>query len=407
MYVNDTICESFIRVIYATCWVRDVRMDGAFLEWIQQKTFSTTSRSKSRKCGRPGICDLYSTCKMASLTHEKSTLLAPRPPYDASVLRRPVASELEQRVRWVTLEEAVADGLFFASTKGQAGTRDDPGGSWAHAADGESVDSFLARVPPSRSHGLSWISTHHTGRCELVGEYYASAASGTIPRKDRDGRMEDIQDAWNRMPDKSLDALSGVLQEHQYGSGKWMIFRPLSEIDAVWQCIVKHFWSGALGPRIKCSGPKEKSHVICVYVDPFFDIEEVTRVLRALREKCGIHEELKFKADGVTLLDIYRDNEWNIPPSFYSSPKGSTQVIELAGGSQKRRARAGAGRGGGGNVFGGGSKQVAEILSCRDCGNEFPFSKKEQDSYNGKGWSKPFRCKKCRGKRKSRGSLRT
>ena len=182
-----------------------------------------------------------------------------------------------------------------------------------------------------------------------------------------------------------------------------MIFRPLSEIDAVWQCIVKHFWAGALGPSIKCSGPShlfKKSHVICVYVDPFFDIEEVTRVLRALREKCGIHEELKFKADGVTLLDIYRDNEWNIPVSFYSSPKGSTRVI-VAGGSQKRRARAGAGRGGGGNVFGGGSKQVAESLSCRDCGNKFPFSKGEQDFYNRKGWSKPFRCKKCRDKKKS------
>ena len=33
-------------------------------------------------------------------------------------------------------------------------------------------------------------------------------------------------------------------------------------------------------------------------------------------------DNIKFKADGVTLLNLYKDNEYGIPPSFYSAARG-------------------------------------------------------------------------------------
>ena len=40
------------------------------------------------------------------------------------------------------------------------------------------------------------------------------------------------------------------------------------------------------------------------------------------------------------------------------------------------------------------------ILKCRDCLENFEFSKSERAFYNEKGWKNPIRCKKCREKKK-------
>jgi hypothetical protein len=85
-------------------------------------------------------------------------------------------------------------------------------------------------------------------------------------------------------------------------------------VDAVWGVVVSALAAGLLGGSAKVSskdregGDRSQTLVICVYVDPFWDDNEMPRVLRGLREHCGISEELKFKADGATLLNIYKDN---------------------------------------------------------------------------------------------------
>ena len=45
------------------------------------------------------------------------------------------------------------------------------------------------------------------------------------------------------------------------------------------------------------------------------------RVLSALRLGCCIADAIKFKVDGVTLLNLAKDNEFGIPPSFYSAAR--------------------------------------------------------------------------------------
>ena len=51
-------------------------------------------------------------------------------------------------------------------------------------------------------------------------------------------------------------------------------------------------------------------------------VAEVERVLSTLRNDCGVTDSIKFKADGVTLLNLYKDNEYGIPPSFYAAGRG-------------------------------------------------------------------------------------
>ena len=95
--------------------------------------------------------------------------------------------------------------------------------------------------------------------------------------------------------------------EHKHGCGKWMLFVNASDVDAIWRRIVTALWDGKLGHSAKVSGNTPESngsHVICVYVDPFWDVDEVERVLAALRSECGIADSIKFKADGVTMHSV-------------------------------------------------------------------------------------------------------
>ena len=179
------------------------------------------------------------------------------------------ASELDNHVLHVTpqMAEASLEHLFD--------------GGWAFAADKESVDSFLHRLSPSRSRGVAWISAEHNGRSTLEKHYEGDHR-----------RMQEIEDEWEAEQNKSLDTLWRVLEAHQYGCGKWMVSCPKNRVDTVWRRIVAALWAGQLGSSSKCSGAnqnlRDTSHVICVYVNPFWDHEEMLRVLRALREKCGV-----------------------------------------------------------------------------------------------------------------------
>lgn len=58
-------------------------------------------------------------------------------------------------------------------------------------------------------------------------------------------------------------------------------------------------------------------------------------MLLALRTVCGVQEAIKFKADGVTLLDLYADNEYGIPPSFYSASRDSVHVSHQTSNGQQ------------------------------------------------------------------------
>ena len=71
---------------------------------------------------------------------------------------------------------------------------------------------------------------------------------------------------------------------------QWMIMPSCGSVDAVWGVVVTALAAGVLGSSAKVSsknrkgGDHSQTHVICVYVDPFWDDNEMLRVLRGLRE---------------------------------------------------------------------------------------------------------------------------
>lgn len=71
---------------------------------------------------------------------------------------------------------------------------------------------------------------------------------------------------------------------HRGASAPWnaQVFVPTSEVDLVWEEVVRALWEGKLGATAKVSGAgphSSGSHVICVYVDPFW--EEAQHAQRA------------------------------------------------------------------------------------------------------------------------------
>lgn len=45
-------------------------------------------------------------------------------------------------------------------------------------------------------------------------------------------------------------------------------------------------------------------------------------------------------------------------------------------------------------------------LQCRDCGNDFDFTERDQEFFQEKGFNPPVRCKSCRVKKKANQAYR-
>jgi hypothetical protein len=252
---------------------------------------------------------------------------------DSSILLNgKVSSEIEQHSKAYTEAEAGDKLAQDVANKDE---------KWSLAVDDESLDSFLARCQPSTSE-VAWITTSHQGRKQLIMDYYQSAGGSGESKW-----TDEIEQAWKDCPEaeKDIEGMTKILQTHKYGGGKWMIFPKVDKVDDVWAKVVTALWEGKLGGSAKVSGKNSSgdSHVICVYGDPFWEIAEIERILHGLRIGCGVREAMKFKPDGVTMLGIYRDNPFGIPPSFYSSEFDGTSLTANSvggwGGSSPRNNR--------------------------------------------------------------------
>eukprot|EP00966_Prymnesium_polylepis_P130446 3017098-Prymnesium_polylepis.2 len=96
---------------------------------------------------------------------------------------------------------------------------------------------------------------------------------------------------WEGLEKKTLETLTAMLKDAKYGCGKWMVFVPPSEVDEIWAAVVEALWEGKLGHSAKVSGAGDdptKSHVICVYVDPFWEVTARRVQTRPLSLKWGL-----------------------------------------------------------------------------------------------------------------------
>src|ERR1700676_1977497 len=80
-------------------------------------------------------------------------------------------------------------------------------------------------------------------------------------------------------------------------TGKWMVFTPPSQIDALWSRIASATHAGTLGIAAKVS-PREDSdsHLICIYTRDYTDKGDVDKVRGGLR-RLGMKEPIGYKPD--------------------------------------------------------------------------------------------------------------
>jgi hypothetical protein len=100
--------------------------------------------------------------------------------------------------------------------------------------------------------------------------------------------------------------------EHTERGGKWLIFVPKDEIDAVWEKVAVATREGKLGSRSKVSTNRPNPRtidsgvgVICVYTYDWEDKEDVMTIREALRG-IGITQKLPYKADEDTHAGRYQ-----------------------------------------------------------------------------------------------------
>jgi len=143
---------------------------------------------------------------------------------------------------------------------------------------------------------------------ENAGKPAASVARAVA--KARDERVKIIQD---------------TAVELKCTTGKWMLFPHATDINAIWSVIVRSTVLNELGIAAKVApdnGDDRSPRLICIYTIDFTDIEDVTKVLRKLKD-LGLVETkgrpIYYKCDAYTHLDIKSGNEWGIKASLYSS----------------------------------------------------------------------------------------
>lgn len=104
--------------------------------------------------------------------------------------------------------------------------------------------------------------------------------------------------------------------------GKWMLFTDVKNVDTQWAVIEHATLTGQLGIASKVSTKLSYYHqddrVICVYTKDYADIEDVRRVLRALRG-LGFTGPLSYKEDNATRKNMYGEGS-----TLYTSQSGVT-----------------------------------------------------------------------------------
>ena len=108
-------------------------------------------------------------------------------------------------------------------------------------------------------------------------------------------------------------------------------------VDLTWERIFRATIAGRLGISAKVSSALEDSddddrHVICVYCRDFTDEAGVAELENRLRQ-LGIRCRLSYKPDVFTYLGVYRNNEWGLRPTIYTSEfdvkKKCSNVVSL------------------------------------------------------------------------------
>ncbi|KAJ5918062.1 hypothetical protein N7454_010437 [Penicillium verhagenii] len=212
----------------------------------------------------------------------------------------------------------------------------------------ESLASFLARLPPSRTvlpRTQPWIWAR--GSSDLTSSLKKRdepnfLQKGTELLHGFEETLSELRAAHDKSGAKTTAALTRKLNPirrdleknilalaHETGvtAGKWMLFPSVKKVDSTWATLVTALDTGKVQADAKVAADdgsgSEKSRLICVYTENFADKENVKKVLRMLLNE-GIFEPaatgpIYYKSDAFTLLNINSKNEYGLKASMFSS----------------------------------------------------------------------------------------
>lgn len=171
------------------------------------------------------------------------------------------------------------------------------------------VHQFISRWPPSHTprHYSPWI--------------WAMRPTITNLNHDPSQRpnIEGLQQSFHQLSLSklvSISTLDEIAKTHNVLIGKWIVFEEPSKINELWEKVVRLVCIDGKAQQAKVSTYDVTRHVICVYVDDYTNMQQVSALREALRS-IGVVWKIAFKMDAYTHLGIYKDNEWGINSGRY------------------------------------------------------------------------------------------
>jgi Domain of unknown function (DUF1917) len=126
-----------------------------------------------------------------------------------------------------------------------------------------------------------------------------------------------------------------LAQKHKCTTGKWLMPVDWSEADEVWTKLVQGLLNGKFSdelgiyfirifgretsnnsPHCLHRGQRTNNTMITIYTRDWTDQESTLKIAEVARG-LGLKNELLYKADAYTVLDIYRHNVYNLRPTIY------------------------------------------------------------------------------------------
>ncbi|OAA54486.1 delta-9 acyl-CoA desaturase [Niveomyces insectorum RCEF 264] len=232
---------------------------------------------------------------------------------------------------------------------------------------GESVDDFVARLPPAttwKDAHTPWIyvcnpfagrrKTRTTAQSQLIAgcedegpeDDKAQTVLFVEGGKERLALLAGFLDGMAQMGlPRGAAAKEAAAAQRSAGHdiltlaghlgvtcGKWMLFVRPGHVNAVWHTVARATVRGELGiaakvaprdPAVAADRQAEWERLICVYTADFRDRNDVGRVLRRL-QALGLVRKQKngrifYKCDAYTYLGIGAKNPWGLRASLFSS----------------------------------------------------------------------------------------
>eukprot|EP00755_Sulcionema_specki_P040143 Sspe_Gene.24957::Locus_9957_Transcript_1_1_Confidence_1.000_Length_855::g.24957::m.24957 len=206
-------------------------------------------------------------------------------------------------------------------------------GKWLYKETYETVGQFVHRLPPSRTtvDASPWICIHHQ---------HEAWEPPTIPTPLEEEfnrrvtkRLLDV-DNTREVPVIDMESVTPIFHRHNYHLGKWVVFVSRDDIDEAWEKVCRALLHSQTGlgcgiAKVSTATPESDLHAVCIYTSNFNNAVEVKRTARLIRSEAGLLQQLKYKPEAATQLDLYVDNDrWGArPTSIYATIRDNSTVL--------------------------------------------------------------------------------